>query len=1149
MAECLIISRFGIMYASKQPVSSEFAPRTGGSGAVLSTNIATEIEDLNIMPLRISSGFSPEKPGWRRAGAFVCLLGLAVAPAAAQLPGQLPMASEVLTNINQIWTVPHDHRAEQYRIRTEMVIYFVDKEWGNAAGECGGVPRWLPIFDCPTPLKAGERIAIDGVIVPSRERFVWEKTQVRILEENIPLPIEPLTDLGRNPRAADQHFVSVEGLVDSTLEDSSHFAMRFLDGTVAAQVFVLKGTNTAPLPFRSGDLVRMKCVYSPQFDRDGNLNDLSLWVSGPANIEIIGSLKTDPRFSVPITPSEAIQTDTLTGGLVRVEGIVRKYEPSHWVTLWDNSGQVMVQSLQSQPLRLGDRLEAVGHPYVAGVQKCLQNAIYRLSDQTNASPAMASTNAFPLCLAEHIRNLSPEEARRHLPVRLRGIVAWHHDSTPFVYVLDASGGIRVVNPKWDSVESTKPGTIVVVEGETAEGDFVPVVTNAVVSRNGWWNIEDRRPITLEQALTGLEEGNWVEMRGFVRGLEQTNGLVCFDLSTSFGEFRAWTPASQSFESLKDSIIHVEGICSAVVNPRSQLTGVQIWTPDVKYIQIEEAAPWDVFAAPLHPLSSLRRFNMATALNQRIRTAGTVVLQAPGRYLCVQDGGDSVFALSQQTNRLQPGDNVEVVGFPGRQGQKFVLREAVYRRTGSGSEPAPVPLSLSHSTEPDSEGLLARATGTLLNTMATGKEIRLLIRNGYATFEASLDAGSGAMSQIPPLGSRLALTGVYEIQNDEYGQPQSFLLQLRSGQDVQVLQQPPWWTLARLLWALVAVTTIFLMGLVWGFLIARKNALLRQAQSELQAANDLLENRVAERTRELRDEIADKEQARVELAQAQRSLMLASRQAGMAEVATGLLHNIGNVLNSVNVSATILHDQTRTSETGSLVKIAELIKQNDGDLKNFLTSDPRGKILPEFIVKISSQLRREQENAGRELALLTKNIDHIKDIIARQQSYARLAGVLEKVALGSLVEDALQIDAASLERHAIAVTRRFEELPPLMLDKHKVLQILINLIRNAKDALDEGAPERKELTVTVARADDLHVKVEVRDNGVGIRPENLTRIFSHGFTTRSNGHGFGLHLGAINAREMGGSLSAASDGLGQGATFTLILPIEPPGKGS
>jgi signal transduction histidine kinase len=708
----------------------------------------------------------------------------------------------------------------------------------------------------------------------------------------------------------------------------------------------------------------------------------------------------------------------------------------------------------------------------------------------------------------------------------------------------------VVNPKWDEPNTAKPGTIVLLKGVTDEGDFVPMVTNAVLRRAGWSNMEEQRLVTLEQAITGVEEGNWVEMRGFVRDLMQTNGLVRFDLSTSSGEFQAWTPASQSFDSLKGSIIRVRGVCSAVSNARHQLTGIQIWTPDVKYIQTEEPAPDDLFALPLRPLANLRRFNMESALNQRIRTSGTIVLHVPGRYLYVQDGADSVFALSQQLDALQPGDRVEVVGFPGEEGQKFVLREAVYRRLSSGGEPKPVQLSATNTVEVNLEGLLAKAEGTLLNQVEKDGETHLLIQTKDFAFEASLNSAATETEkelQALELGSRLALAGVYEVQSDEYGQPRSFLLHLRSWNDVQLLQRPPWWTLARLLWVLAGVLAVFLIALIWGVLIARKNALLNQAQTELQTANDQLEIRVAERTQELQDQVTAKERARTELTQAQRSLMLASRQAGMAEMATGVLHNVGNVLNSVNVSATLLRDQVRKSEVHTLLKAAELLKQKNGDPGAFLVSDPRGKLMPELIIQVAEQLQKEQENTALELEQLAKNVDHLKEIVAMQQSYARVAGVVEKVSLASLAEDALQINSAALTRHEVKVIRQFEEVPPLMIDKHKVLQILINLIRNAKYALDECTQDEKRLIITIAKSNGECLMVRVEDNGIGIPPENLTRVFSHGFTTRPSGHGFGLHLGALNAREMGGSLSAASEGAGRGATFTLILPLTPLGK--
>jgi two-component system NtrC family sensor kinase len=178
----------------------------------------------------------------------------------------------------------------------------------------------------------------------------------------------------------------------------------------------------------------------------------------------------------------------------------------------------------------------------------------------------------------------------------------------------------------------------------------------------------------------------------------------------------------------------------------------------------------------------------------------------------------------------------------------------------------------------------------------------------------------------------------------------------------------------------------------------------------------------------------------------------------------------------------------------------------------------------------------------ELELLVKNVEHIKDIVAMQQNYARVSGIMESLSIRTLVDDALQMNVAALARHGILVVREFEEVPVISVDKHKVLQILVNLIRNAKYAIDAASKRDKRLSVSIRLNGADLIEIAVVDNGIGIAPENLTRIFSHGFTTKKDGHGFGLHSGALAAKEMGGSLSAFSDGVGHGAKFVLQLPV-------
>ncbi|HTS20044.1 MAG TPA: CHASE sensor domain-containing protein [Verrucomicrobiae bacterium] len=291
------------------------------------------------------------------------------------------------------------------------------------------------------------------------------------------------------------------------------------------------------------------------------------------------------------------------------------------------------------------------------------------------------------------------------------------------------------------------------------------------------------------------------------------------------------------------------------------------------------------------------------------------------------------------------------------------------------------------------------------------------------------------------------------------------------------------------------------------------------------------------------DITERKQAEKKVETLHRQLLDASRQAGMAEVATNVLHNVGNVLNSVNVSASLVADQVRKSKSANLTKLATLIQEHQQDLAAFFTSDPKGAQVPGYLAGLATVLNQEQAVILKELQSLSANIDHIKEIVAMQQSYSKMSGVVETIPVEELVEDAVRMNNAALLRHDVQVCREYGEVPPIMVEKHKVLQILVNLIRNSKYALDEGGRPDKRLTLQVSKNGGDFVRVAVVDNGVGIPPQNLTRIFEHGFTTRKKGHGFGLHSGALTAKELGGTLTAHSDGPGKGATFVLELPVQ------
>ncbi len=308
-------------------------------------------------------------------------------------------------------------------------------------------------------------------------------------------------------------------------------------------------------------------------------------------------------------------------------------------------------------------------------------------------------------------------------------------------------------------------------------------------------------------------------------------------------------------------------------------------------------------------------------------------------------------------------------------------------------------------------------------------------------------------------------------------------------------------------------------------VVRSRAVINRVNGELRSANESLEQRVDE------------------LHQTQSELVATARRAGMAEMATNVLHNVGNILNSVNVSADLIGSTLRTSRAPGLARAVQLMDAHAADLGDFMTRDDKGKLLPGYLSGIAQALAQEQQDMVKELGHLTRSIDHIKDVVATQQSYAGVSSVVVPVQICDLAEDALRMNSGALARHQVTVVKEFSQVPLVRLDRSRVLQILVNLISNAKNAMANMAGGSHRITLRVDVVDGTSLRVSVKDEGEGIPEENLTRIFAHGFTTRKAGHGFGLHSCALAARQMGGTLTAHSDGPGLGATFTLELPID------
>jgi len=343
----------------------------------------------------------------------------------------------------------------------------------------------------------------------------------------------------------------------------------------------------------------------------------------------------------------------------------------------------------------------------------------------------------------------------------------------------------------------------------------------------------------------------------------------------------------------------------------------------------------------------------------------------------------------------------------------------------------------------------------------------------------------------------------------------------------------------LAWTLLAIGTYFLL---------KSDSRLRKELNERKAAQELLhiaheqlEARVVERTAELTKEIKQRHRIEQELIVANRLTASVSHRAGMAEVENSVLHNVGNVLTSVNVSVSILRDQLESTSMKDLPRAVDLMRSHAQDLAHYLTTDRQGRLLPQFLEMLATQWQAEHSMMHKETEQLESSVQHIKDIVNRQQSLSGRGGLIESFNIQDVIHDVLNIHALILKEAGVFVREHLGNNWGMLGDRSKLTQVVLNLVVNAQESIVMAQAEPRLIDITTSNNDDETVTLEIKDNGQGIDPENLKNMFTYGFTTKKTGHGFGLHASALAAIEMGGKLDVFSDGVGKGATFVLTLP--------
>ena len=994
------------------------------------------------------------------------------------------------------------------------------------------VDRIAPSGDVSWNLPPGEVVDLEGITAPG-----LIQSNIRELKLNPvgpgPLP-SPLLLGGEESikNVGDARWVRVTGVITGvkTLEKKLDLDLQIAPGR-SIRLIVAHGSpvNAVTLLGSMVDAAGVLGIDQDASKKPTGRNDI--WLTDLAGIQTTRAL--------PITPITGL-TAAAQGSrkqLSRVLGSVVSQSPGQFLVVRDNSGSARVNCNSTNFFRVGSPVEAFGYAaLLVGGALVLNDATVLApnvplevqgSEPAATIPLAADQSLPELRQIAQIRNLSASEAARGYPVTVRGVVTYADSHNSEVFIQDGSGGI-FVDSNWKQFESyPEASQRVEIRGFTGPGDYAPVIEAEHLRVFGGAALPNPKSAAIQVLMTGAEDSQWVVLNGVIRSQTVAEDTTVLSLATGDSVVQVMVPNTAGHPAPRnfvDAWVEVRGVCATVFDQHRHLQGVKLDVPNWNEVRTWAVGADDPFALPVRPLNQLLEFNVGGEGLHRAHVRGTAVLcRLDGSFYLQDATGGMLIKAQAPPGLIKAGQTFDVAGFPSIVNKWPVLQEAIVRVAAEQSARKPAFLPPESLLSQTLHGTLVRLQARVIGHTIGATEESLELQSGPWITDAILEKEQPVekLGAIAP-GSTVELTGVYQARLDDNRNIQSFQLLLRSPDDVRVLARPSWWTARRVIWSVAALGMAFALVLAWV---------------------TLLRARVNARTRELRVEIEERKRMETQVAATHKELLIASRGAGMAEVASNVLHNVGNVLNSVNVSATLVVELARKSKVAQLEKAVALLDEHAADLAGFLTAHPKGVQLRSYLRQLSQLLAREQQTAIAELESLRKNIEHIKDIVAMQQSYAKISGVIETVNVSELVEDALRMNEGALRQHDIQLIREYLDVPPISVETHKVLQILVNLIRNAEYACDDSARPDKELRLRISPTAG-GVAIAVVDNGIGISPENLTRIFSHGFTTRKGGHGFGLHGGALAARELGGSLTAHSDGPGTGATFVLELSGHP-----
>jgi signal transduction histidine kinase/ActR/RegA family two-component response regulator len=837
--------------------------------------------------------------------ALIVAFGATVARAAPPLPEPSEGVS-VIAHARDIWAIGANQRSLPHPIRLEGRVNYADPDWHLLWMEFEGEGFFLPLATNAPALKAGQRVRLEGTFIPD-EGLDDARIQVTVLDEH--QPITPMATTGRlgEIRTFDRRVISMEAYVDDQQSiDSAHLRLWLIVEGRSVIAWVPPGDPVNPDDWR-GRFVKLKALYTARIDPTGNEALIELWITSPQDITPLGDITTAARFDLPATPIGQIHT-LRDGTEVRVSGAIQQRETGVSVTLRDDSGEILVRTLQRTRFAPGTTVEAVGKIATNGARWVVESALLRPHTNTPAAPASPSLKSI-----DEIRHIPLDEAAKFLPITIAGIVTWSFPGYDFFYLQDMSGGIRVTLPR--GTQTPPPlHKALRINGVTCHAGGGNAVAAHEMLDLGAMSHPHAKTIDFDRAVTGSEDGQWVEMLGYLDEVKTEGQWRWLHLTTPTGPVIGHLRAPVHFVAHPGSLLRAQGVCETIRDAQNQITGVRLRIPFAHDIRIEQDAPADPFALPLRPIKSLTQLRALQEL-LRVRVVGTVLGHVPGEMIVVQEGDHGLRIYTPQRTALQPGDVVEAVGILGNEGARTLLRNAVYRIVKHATVPEPYEVTSAASPQASLDQRLVRLSGELVDSLTRPGLVRYTVQNGSTTFDAFLShEPNSPPGKHPRLGSGIELTGIYTVDFDDARLARDFHLQLRDIHDVVVARAPRLWTLNRALLACGLLAGLIVLGLIW---------------------EELLRHRVRRQTAQIKTQLEKQVALESELERGQRLRSL-------GQLAGGIAHDFNNLLTGIlgNLSLARL-DKAATAPIAAFLDEAEKSARQASELTQQLVTFAQG----------------------------------------------------------------------------------------------------------------------------------------------------------------------------------------------------------------